>query len=205
MFDGKRLLKILQREEKSGIILIFSETEMIMLTDGWMAVTTRENLLKEYREVLGHIVEVLGYIPEAECVSILKTKGDYCIEHPLPEVIAENVSAFRVFTDCRPVQYTGLSYGGPLLQDGLGEIRRCLAVGPNPGGKPVLTDSDIVVFKDVSAGEEAYYTSFRPREDISSQRKIELWAHLESVSWNVWEPQEADGEVEGQTELEEMG
>jgi len=187
MFNEKRLLKHIEREEKSGIILMFDDFAFTMIADGWMAETLRENLMNRYREVLGHIVEVLGYIPETECVRIRRGKGEWIVEHPIPEVITESVCAYRMFGSDEPLQYTGLHYGGALWQTADGIIRRRTVDGPSPGGKPRLTDREILVLTDVSGGEAAWYTTYRPREDISPEREIELWRHLESVFWTDWE------------------
>ena len=203
MFDSKRLLKIIEREERSGIVLIFDEIMFSVLADRWLAETTRGRLLDEYREVLGHIVEVLGYIPESEVVKVTKIKGEYVIEHPMPEVITVDVCRYKLYERDEPVQYTGLSYGGPLWQTADGTIRRCSAAGPDPGGRPVLTDREIMASFDRDNGEAAYYSTFRPREDISDERTLELWAHLESVQWNEWARPAAEqgGEIEGQEEI----
>ena len=201
MFDSRRLLKIIEREEKTGITLVFDDLKMHMLTEGWLAGTTRDHLMTDYREVLGHIVEVLGYIPDREIVSILKSRGVYVIQHPLPETVSESMAFFMRREREEPVQFTGLHYGGSLFQTADGVILRCAVTGPNPGGKPVLTDRERIVFRDVSNSEAAWYTTFRPREDISSERDLELWRHLESVLWNEWE-KEPETEIDGQTTME---
>ena len=200
MFDSKRLLKIIEREEKVGITLMFDEIMFTMITDRWLAETTRGRLMDEYREVLGHIVEVLGYIPENECVNILKSKGEYQITHPIPEVITDSICTFKLYSSDEPAQYTGLSYGGSLYQTRDGIIRRCVAAGPDPGGPPRITNTDILAMFDQSNTEAVYYTTFRPREDTSTEQVIKLWAHLEATKWNEWA---APAEEPEQMEIEE--
>ena len=197
MFREKSLLKSIEAAEKYGVTMIFDEILFTVLTDGWLAETPRGRLTDEYRTVLGHIVEVLGYIPENEIVSVRKAKSDYVIERPLPEVISESVATFKAGRENCEVKYTGLTCGAPLYQTPRGKIVRCSVPGANPGFTPRLTDDGILISADSDNGEAVYCLTYRPREDISTEREIELWRHLEAVQWNEWPEEETpDGQME---------
>lgn len=198
MFDEKRLLKAIEGAEKYGVTLIFDEIMFAVLTDGWLAETPRGRLLDEYRTVLGHIVEVLGYIPETEIVSIRKAKGEYVIERPLPEVISASVAMFKAGRETCEVKYTGLRFGDPLYQTRNGTIVRCPVPGANPGGKPRLTEHGVLISADSDNGEAVWCLTHRPRADMNSEREMQLWRHLEAVRWSEWDEPDTDGEIEGQ-------
>lgn len=202
MFDERRLLKSIEQEEKGGVTLIFDEITFTVIGHRWIAETLRGRLMNSYRSVLGHLVEILGYIPENEILTIRKAKGQYTVENIMPEVAAEIVAGYELHETERPVQNTGLSYGGTLWQDGMRTIHRCSVAGPYPGGDAVLTEKDVLIFRDVSNREAAYYSAYRPRPDTASEREMELWRHLESVDWNRWEPAPR-GEIDGQEEITE--
>ena len=204
MFDEKKLLKSIEQEEKAGVTLVFDEITFTVIGHRWIAETLRKHLMTDYRSVLGHLVEILGYIPENEIMTIRKIKGAYVVENIMPEVAAETVAGYEVHETERPIQNTGLSYGGTLWQDGLRTIHRCTVGGPYPGGNAVLTEKDVMIFRDVSNGEAAYYNTYRPRPDTATDREMELWRHLESVDWNQWEPAPSI-EINGQEEIEDDG
>ena len=202
MFDEKKLLKSIELEEKAGVTLIFDEITFTVIGHRWVAETLRGHLMNDYRSVLGHLVEILGYIPENEILTIRKVRGEYAVENIMPEVAAEIVAGYELHETERPIQNTGLSYGGTLWQDGLRTIHRCSVNGPDPGGNAVLTEKDVLIFRDVSNGEAVYYNTYRPRPDTDDARAMELWRHLESVDWNRWEPAPR-GEIDGQEEITE--
>lgn len=200
MFDERRLLKSIEQEEKAGVTLVFDEITFSVIGHRWMAETTRARLIDKYRAVLGHIVEVLGYIPENEIVRVTKIKGDYKIENPMPEVVSEDIAEFMRRDRLEPVKHTGLFYGGDLYQTRDGVIRRRTVHAASAGGSPVLISERIIMSADSENNEATYYETDRPREDTATDRGLMLWEHLESVLWNEWDP-EPGGEIEGQEEI----
>jgi hypothetical protein len=120
------------------------------------------------------------------------------IEHPLPEVISESIVMFKAGRETCEVKYTGLTFGAPLYQTRNGEIVRCAVPGANPGGKPKLNDNGILISADSDNGEAVWCLTYRPRADVSSERKMQLWRHLEAVRWNEWDEPDGDGEIDGQ-------
>ena len=200
MFDEKRLLKSVQTAEKGGITMSFSGENVYLVGQSWMAVTTWRRIREEYRGLLGHIVEVLGYFPENETVNVRKEKGKYMLSPVLAEVAAGEIAFFCEREREWPVQFTGLHWNGTLVQDQAGRIYRCALRGPHLPGDPQLTDGRKLVTRDLDADEAVFEIAYRAGED-STDREKELWDHLESVRWTRWD---GDGAEEWeQTEIEE--
>lgn len=185
MFDGKRLLKSVERAERQGITMMFSGDTVYLLTDNWMAVTTWDNPLRHYRELLGHLVEVLGYIPEDETVKVLKAKGEYVTEHVLSEVAAGEIAYFGAHEQEWPLLYTELHWNGSLFQDQSRRIYRCRMAGPHLSGDVSLTDGGKLMTRDRDTDEAVYEIAYRPTYE-APERERELWEHLESVWWVDW-------------------
>ena len=201
MFDEKRLLKAVQTAEKGGLAMTFSGESVYIRATSWMAVTTWERIKEDYRALLGHIVEVLGRIPENESLKITKGKGGYDVQPELPEVAAGEI-AFYAETDREwPVKHTGLYWSGALLQDRTGRIWRCVGRGPHLAGEPALTDGCKAVTRDLDIDEAVYEIAYRARED-SPERERELWKHLESVMWTDWPDARTEDEIEGQEAMD---
>lgn len=74
MFDEKRLMRAVTSAEKGGIMMMFSGSGVYLVAENWMAQTTMDAVREHYRGLLGHLAEVLEYIPENEAVKILREK-----------------------------------------------------------------------------------------------------------------------------------
>ena len=202
MFEERRLVKAVQTAEKGGVALTFSGESVYIRATSWMAVTTWERIKEDYRALLGHIVEVLGYIPENESLRILKEKGAYAVQPELPEVAAGEIAFFLEEDREWPVKPTGLYWSGALLQDRTGRIWRCGMRGPHLAGDPALTDGCKAVTRDRDTDEAVFEIAYRARED-SPEKERELWAHLESVMWTAWPDDRTEDEIDGQMEMED--
>ena len=192
-------------EEKNGLTLSFDGEQMILIGREWLAIIPQYLLAEEYRQTLGHLVEVLGYVPETELLEIHKAKGEYVVDHPLQEVIGEHIGHF-LGAEEDEAKYTGLHRNGRALwQIRTGAVFGCTMSGPHMNSREVfLTECETLKWTDENTGEELYRTAERPREDEAPEGLLNLWNHLEAWSWCEWP--EAGGEteeIEGQTEIGE--
>ena len=130
MFDDGKLAKALAAEEKNGLILSFDGEQMILIGKEWMACIPQHLLREKYRQTLGHLVEALGYVPETEICEIIKAKGEYFVNHPLPEVVGEHVGHY-LGAEEDEAKFTGLTRNGrALYQIRAGAIFGCTMRGP---------------------------------------------------------------------------
>ena len=203
MFEDKNLERVLRREEKLGIDLIFSE-DVTFLTANWMATLPRYRLLGEYRKTLAAIVEALGYIPDREIVHIQLSKGEYVITHPMPEVVGEDINSFLP-EDEEDVMAMGLAMAGWwLYQTHSGRIIGCTGNGPDLGVTGATLGERSLIRRDENTGEAVYKTTYRPREDKDTRECLEAWAYLEARQWVHWPGEEPAGEIEGQEAIEDV-
>lgn len=205
IFEDKNLERVLRREEKLGIDLIFSGLNVTMMTANWMATLPRHRLLGEYRKTLAAIVEALGYIPDNEIVHIQLSKGEYVITHPLPEVIGEDVSSFLTeYEEEEDILPMGLaSAAWWLYQTRDGTIYGCPGGGPNLNVTGARVGARTMVRRDENTGEAVYKTTYRPREDKDTPDSLAAWRYLEARQWVRWPDEEPEGEMEGQVSLGE--
>lgn len=205
IFEDKNLERVLRREEKLGVDLIFSGMDVTMMTATWMATLPRHRLLGEYRKTLAAIVEALGYIPDNEIVHIQLSKGEYVITHPLPEVIGEDVSSFLTeYEEEEEAMPMGLAMAGWwLYQTRAGEIVGCTGSGPNLNVTGTRVGARTLVRRDENTGEAVYKVTYRPREDKDTAESLDAWRYLEARQWVRWPEEEPDGEIDGQEEIGE--
>ena len=206
MFDDGKLAKALAYEEKAGLVLSFNGEQVTAIGRDWMALFPQDLLRSNYRQTLGHLVEVLGYVPEVETLEIYKAKGEYIVERPLPEVVAEQAADYVDVPLCE-VKYTDLRrFGKMLFQARRGRIYACTMRGPDLatlGAPIVLTGADTLRWCDSNSGEELYRRAEHPREDSHTEAELEAWDHLEAFDWCVWDEPDADGPIEGQEVMED--
>lgn len=204
IFEDKNLERVLRREEKLGIDLIFGE-DVTMMTASWMAVMPRYRLLGEYRKTLAAIVEAMGYIPDNEIVHIQLAKGEYVITHPLPEVVGEDIGSFLSDEDeteeALPMGLASAAWW--LYQTRDGTIYGCTGHGPNLNVTGTRVGERVMVRRDENTGEAVYRITYRPREDRDTRERLEAWAYLEARQWVKW-PEEGPGEVEGQEVIDNV-
>ena len=202
MFDDGKLAKALAAEEKNGLILSFDGCQVLLIGKEWMACIPQHLLREKYRQTLGHLVEVLGYVPEQELLEIRKAKGEYVVTHPLQGVIGEHVGHY-LGDEKREVKYTGLHRNGRALwQARAGTVYGCTMEGPylKDSREVSLTWADTLKWTDENTGEELYRATERPREDEATEDLLNLWDHLEAWSWCEW-PENAPDEIDGQEDL----
>lgn len=198
-FNDKNLERVLRKEERTGITLIFS-ADVTLLTAQWMAVLPRYRLMDEYRQTLGAIVEALGYIPDNEIVHIFLSKSEYVITHPLPEVIGEEVSSF-IPDETAEAKPTGLSaFGWSMFQTEDNTMYGVYQSGPGLNVSGYSVGGSVLVRRDENTGEAVYRKWDRPRVDKDSQSLLDNWAYLEGRQWCQWDT-DPDGEIEGQEEI----
>ena len=205
MFDDGKLAKALAYEEKSGLVLSFDGGQVTAIGRDWMALFPQDLLRSHYRQTLGHLVEVLGYVPEVETLEIYKAKGEYIVERPLPEVVASQAADYLEVPLCK-VKYTDLRrYGKMLFQAQRGRIYACSMRGPDLGSKSavVLTGADTLRWCDENSGEELYRRAEHPREDSHTEAELDAWDHLEAFAWCQWDEPDAGGQIEGQEVMED--
>lgn len=201
IFEDKNLERVLRREEKTGIDLIFG-ADVILMTAQWMAVFPRHRLTEEYRQTLGAIVEAMGYIPENENVHIRLTKGEYVITHPLPEVIGEDVSSFLP-DETWEVKPTGLSaFGWTLFQAEDNTMYGVYQSGPGLNVSGCAVGGGVLVRRDENTGEAVYRKWDRPRADKDPKSLLDNWTYLEGRQWCQWD-REPEGEIDGQEMIED--
>lgn len=202
MFDDGKLAKALAAEEKNGLILSFDGEQMILIGKEWMACIPQHLLREKYRQTLGHLVEALGYVPEQEICEIIKAKGEYFVNHPLPEVVGEHVGHY-LGAEEDEAKFTGLTRAGrALYQIRPGAIFGCTMRGPylRECREIFLTERDTLKWTDENTGEELYRAAERPREEDCTEELLNLWTHLEAWSWCEWSREETR-EIEGQEEI----
>lgn len=206
MFDDGKLAKALVYEEKWGLVLSFDGEQVTAIGRDWMALFPQDLLRSNYRQTLGHLVEVLGYVPEVETLEIYKAKGEYIVERPLPEVVAEQAADYVNVPLCE-VKYTNLRrFGKMLFQARRRRIYACSMRGPDLatlGAPVVLTGADTLRWCDSNSGEELYRRAEHPREDSHTQAELDAWDHLEAFAWCVWEEPDAGGQIEGQEVMDD--
>ena len=206
MFDDGKLARAMAAEEKKGLTLSFDGDQMILIGKEWLAIIPYYRLREKYRQTLGHLVEVLGYVPEQEITEIVKAKGEYVVTHPLPEVVGEHIGHF-LGAEEDEVKFTGLHRNGKALwQIRAGAIFGCSMNGPYLAEcrEVWLTERDTLKWTDENTGEEIYRLAERPREDEATEALLDLWNHLEGWSWCEW-PEARTGEIEGQEVIEDDG
>lgn len=204
MFDAKRLLKSVERAEKRGITMTISGNAVYLVTDSWLAMTTWDNILRYYRELLGHLVEVLGRIPADETVKVLRAKGDYVVEAVMQEVAAGDIAFMAEHGKEWPLQNTGLYWRGSMYQDQSKRIYRCQVQGPHLDGDVFLTDGKKLMTRDWDTDEAVFEIAYRPTYE-APERELQLWEHLESVWWVDWKGDCIDDWEQEEMELDAGG
>ena len=194
-FDDAALERALRAETKAGLTLCCNGDELTVLGYEWMAVVPMDALRDRLRGTLGALVEMLGYIPSAETVRILKSKGDYIVQPELPETAADEIYGYVAEAAAEELRPTGLRMGlRVLMQKRNNEI---VGVTPRGPGLDVLryreTPGGIIRQEDIDTGERLYRRGYRPREDTDSETVLTKWRHLEAIRWCDWDAPEVDG------------
>ena len=205
MFEDGKLAKALAAEEKTGLVIQFNGEQITIIGRDWLALIPQCRLRECYRQTLGHLVEVLGYVPEVETLEIWKTKGEYSVDHPMPEVVGEQAGAY-VGGEVATAKYTGLrKFGDALYQTRGGAVYGCAQRGPWLKDSPeaVLTVAGTLLWTDDNTGEELYRRAERPRVDNATDKLLREWDHLEAFAWCEWEEPPAPAEIDGQEAMED--
>ncbi|NCB52516.1 MAG: hypothetical protein EOM54_11660 [Clostridia bacterium] len=199
IIDDGALAKALKREAKDKIKLM-AEGGILRLLFGETRVVLDLNGLDEPpRMTLAALVEMLGYIPSACCIEIIKTKEGYAEQELLISAFTAESDMFSVAGEKEPVASIPITFRALLLfQCGdksvygakPGELSIC--VGPlSVGTGNLICASD----------NDSWFCTrgYRPEE------LDKLWCALESTLWNspkveVTEEEDDQIEINGDTE-----
>lgn len=183
MIDDKSLSKALRRAAKSGLTVFVSGEDVTMLTDNWMVNTTATEMRIDLRMTLGVLVEMLGYIPEKDSITIWKTKDGYEIQSEMVDSTVNRISTF-LGQDVGEIFRTPLYYGwgGQLWQRRDRTLYGQKAVPPaGVYTGYMLTDAGTIRAETDGDGS-VWFRVARPNEETDKEIR-DRWALLESAWW----------------------
>lgn len=175
MINDKSLERAMRTSSKTGVTIYAAGGGVHILGHGWMAETSMRNMRDHLRGSLGTIVEMAGYIPEDEAVTIYKASGEWQVQPELPEVTGDNIGHYAGET-VEYLNYTGIRYKGyPLYQATDLKVYGASDTAPRCDGELKLNEKGIIEACDNDADEAVYREAFR-RED-------KQWSCFEQIAW----------------------
>jgi hypothetical protein len=115
MLINDKALAAAMKKCKSGVKVRYDCGAMDILGSDWFAHIDVSRLEDKPRFTLAALVEMLGYIPEGECLEIVKGKKRYEVQDVMFDAVTGEAAGYLTAEDFTSVEKIPLTYGGTLL------------------------------------------------------------------------------------------
>lgn len=198
MLINDKALAAAMKRCKSGVKVRYDCGAMDILGADWFAHIDVSRLEDKPRLTLAALVEMLGYIPEGECLEIVKGKKRYEVQDVMFDAVTGEAAGYLTAEDFTPVEKIPLTYGGTLLFQA-----KNLRVAGVKGGllETLISASDARYSEELSSfvcGDGDSTFACRASRGYSPS-----WRALESIRWNQKEPESYREIDDGQMEMED--
>lgn len=200
MLINDKALAAAMKKCKSGVKIRYYSGRLEVLCDDWYAAVNVAAVEEKPKLTLAAMVEMLGYIPEGDCLEIKKREGEYDAQELLDSAFGSEVTCLMPEPDAVSVERIPLAYGETLLL----QTRDLRVVGMKPD---VLRVCAFLINSTYS--ERA--STFSCKDEDSKflcrawRRDNPCWKALESIRWGPEKEAEqataGDAEDDGQMEM----